>query len=52
MPAVRGDSSAGTMEISFRRYPALGGQAVHTLLAIEGGPGYPSVGAPATLPAP
>ena len=31
--------SAGTMQISFRRYPALGGRALHTLLAIEGGPG-------------
>jgi pimeloyl-ACP methyl ester carboxylesterase len=44
VPAVRGDSSAGTMQISFRRYPAIGGRALHTLLAIEGGPGYPSVG--------
>ena len=32
------------MRISFRRYPATGGPARHTLLAIEGGPGYPSVG--------
>ena len=47
VPAVRGDTSAGTMEISFRRYPALGGEALHTLLAIEGGPGYPSVGSAA-----
>ncbi len=44
MPAVRSDPSAGTMRISFRRYPALGGPARHTLLAIEGGPGYPTVG--------
>ena len=42
VPAVRSDPSAGTMQISFRRYPALGGRALHTLLAIEGGPGYPS----------
>jgi pimeloyl-ACP methyl ester carboxylesterase len=47
VPAVRSDSSAGTMRISFRRYPALGGAAQHTLLAIEGGPGYPSVGSAA-----
>ncbi len=32
------------MTISFRRYPATGGPARRTLLAIEGGPGYPSVG--------
>jgi pimeloyl-ACP methyl ester carboxylesterase len=44
VPAVRSDPSAGTMRISFRRYPATGGPARHTLLAIEGGPGYPSVG--------
>ena len=44
VPAVRSDPSAGTMHISFRRYPALGGPARHTLLAIEGGPGYPTVG--------
>ena len=44
VPAVRSDSAAGTMRISFRRYPALSGQAQHTLLAIEGGPGYPTVG--------
>ena len=36
--------AAGTMRISFRRYPALGGRALRTLLAIEGGPGYPSIG--------
>jgi pimeloyl-ACP methyl ester carboxylesterase len=44
VPAVRSDPPAGTMRISFRRYPALGGPARHTLLAIEGGPGYPTVG--------
>jgi pimeloyl-ACP methyl ester carboxylesterase len=44
VPAVRSDPSAGTMRISFRRYPALAGPAQHTLLAIEGGPGYPAVG--------
>jgi pimeloyl-ACP methyl ester carboxylesterase len=44
VPAVRSDPSAGTMRISFRRYPALGGTARRTMLAIEGGPGYPSVG--------
>ena len=44
VPAFRSDPSAGTMRIAFRRYPALGGRALHTLLAIEGGPGYPSIG--------
>jgi pimeloyl-ACP methyl ester carboxylesterase len=44
VPAVRSDPSAGTMRISFRRYPALAGPARRTLLAIEGGPGYPTVG--------
>ena len=44
VPAVRSDPSAGTMRISFRVYPALSGIARRTLLAIEGGPGYPSVG--------
>ncbi len=44
VPAFRSDPSAGTMRIAFRRYPALGGHASHTLLAIEGGPGYPTTG--------
>ncbi|HET6172107.1 MAG TPA: alpha/beta fold hydrolase [Gaiellales bacterium] len=44
VPAVRSDLSAGTMRIAFRRYPALAGPAKRTLLAIEGGPGYPTVG--------
>jgi pimeloyl-ACP methyl ester carboxylesterase len=44
VPAFRSDPAAGTMRISFRRYPALGGRALHTLLAIEGDPGYPSGG--------
>ena len=43
VPAVRSDPAAGTMTISFRRYPAIGGPARRTLLAIEGGPGYPTV---------
>ena len=43
VPAFRSDPSAGTLQIAFRRYPATGGAALHTLLAIEGGPGYPSV---------
>ena len=47
VPAVRSDPSAGSMRISFRRYPALDGPARHTLLAIEGGPGYPTVGSAA-----
>jgi pimeloyl-ACP methyl ester carboxylesterase len=44
VPAFRSDPSAGSMRIAFRRYPALGGHALHTVLAIEGGPGYPSTG--------
>jgi pimeloyl-ACP methyl ester carboxylesterase len=44
VPAFRSDPSAGTMRIAFRRYPALSGHALHTVLAIEGGPGYPSTG--------
>ena len=44
VPAFRSDPSAGTMRIAFRRYPALGGRALRTVLAIEGGPGYPSTG--------
>jgi pimeloyl-ACP methyl ester carboxylesterase len=44
VPAFRSDPSAGTMRIAFRRYPALGGRALHTVLAIEGGPGYPGTG--------
>jgi pimeloyl-ACP methyl ester carboxylesterase len=47
VPAVRGDPSAGSMRIAFRRYPALGGRARSTLLAIEGGPGYPAIGSAA-----
>lgn len=44
VPAFRSDASAGTMRIAFRDYPALSGHALHTVLAIEGGPGYPSTG--------
>jgi pimeloyl-ACP methyl ester carboxylesterase len=43
VPAVRSDPAAGTMQVAFRRYPATSGAALRTLLAIEGGPGYPSV---------
>src|SRR5918992_28618 len=43
VPYDRADPAAGTIPINFEWYPA-GDAAVGTIVAMEGGPGYPSTG--------
>ena len=44
VPFDRADPRAGTIPIGFEWYPAASGRAAGTVVAMEGGPGYPSTG--------
>jgi pimeloyl-ACP methyl ester carboxylesterase len=44
VPFDRADPRAGTIPIAFEWYPATSGRATGTIVAMEGGPGYPSTG--------
>ncbi len=48
VPLDRADASAGSLDIGYQLTPATGGQATRgTILAVEGGPGYSSIGSTA-----
>jgi pimeloyl-ACP methyl ester carboxylesterase len=44
VPFDRADPRSGTIPIAFEWYPAASGRAAGTIVAMEGGPGYPSTG--------
>lgn len=43
-PLDPGDAAAGSIAIGFEWYPATGGEAVGTIVAIQGGPGFATTG--------
>lgn len=44
VPYDYSDPAAGTIQLGFLWYPAAGGHARGTILAVQGGPGYPTSG--------
>jgi pimeloyl-ACP methyl ester carboxylesterase len=44
VPFDREDRTAGTIPVGFEWYPAESGRPAGTIVAVEGGPGYPSTG--------
>ena len=50
MPLDYRDLAAGHIKLGFQWYPATSGRAVGTILAVQGGPGYPTTDYAGGLP--